>query len=396
MQARIPLPGAERRLCSARMGFDFSSEALDREFPVRRQLVYFNHAAVAPLPRRVSDAIVAHTENTRDRGAADWRRWYGGIEAAREKAARLIGADRSAIAFLPSTSWGLNLVAQAFPWRAGDNVVGDDMEFPSNVYPWMLLAGRGVEHRRAKSRGGRITVEDIETLIDSRTRVVAISWVAFHNGWVYPVREIGALCRERGILLVLDAIQGLGALPLDVREVPVDVVVADAHKWMLGSEGCALFYVSESARERVPPPFGGWWNVRSDQSYLKYELDFFSGARRFEPGSLPTAQVMGLSAALDLIAEMGPETVQKRIRELIAALASGLEGLGWKITSPQPLLSGILAAIPPGGDARSVAKSLEQAGVSVSPREGAVRFSPHAGNDLGEVERVLSTLRSSA
>ena len=134
------------------MAFDFSPENLDREFPVRRNLVYWNHAAVAPLPRRVADAITAHTENVRDRGAADWRAWFGAIDQARGKAARRIGARASEIAFLPSTSWALNTVAQAFPWKSGDNVVGDDMEFPANVYPWMLLASRGVEYRLARNR----------------------------------------------------------------------------------------------------------------------------------------------------------------------------------------------------------------------------------------------------
>ena len=385
-----------RGYAPAPMGFDFSAEALDREFPVRRQLIYLNHAAVAPLPRRVSDAIVAHTENTRDRGAADWRRWYAGIEAAREKAARFIGAEKSAVSFLPSTSWGLNLVAQAFPWRDGDNVVGNDMEFPANVYPWMLLAPRGVEHRRAASRDGRVTADDIASAIDARTRMVAVSWVAFHNGWVYPLREIGALCRERGILLVVDAIQGLGALPLDVRDTAVDVLVADAHKWLLGPEACAIFFVSENARDRVPPPFGGWWNVRSENSYLEYQLDFFSGGRRYEAGSLPTAQIFGLSAALDLIVEMGQETVAARILETAGGLAAGLRVRGWKIASPEPLASGILAAIPPREDARAAAKALEKAGIIVSPREGAVRFSPHAANDLGEVERVLAAVDSLA
>ena len=112
--------------------FDLSASALDEEFPVRKHLVYFNHAAVAPLPRRVARAITAHVENVRDRGAADWRRWYAAIERTREKAARFLHADRSEIAFLPSTSWALNLVARSFEWKAGDNVVGDDMEFPSN------------------------------------------------------------------------------------------------------------------------------------------------------------------------------------------------------------------------------------------------------------------------
>jgi len=378
------------------VSYDFSAPNLDREFPVRRQLIYFNHAALAPLPRLVSDAIVAHTENARDRGAADWRKWYGGIEAARDKAARFIGAEKSTVSFVPSTSWGLNLVAQAFPWRDGDNVVGDDMEFPSNVYPWMLLAPRGVEHRRAASRGGRVTGDDIASAIDGRTRMVAISWVAFHNGWVYPLREIGALCRERGILLVVDAIQGLGALPLDVRDVPVDVLVADAHKWLLGPEACAIFFVSENARDRVPPAFGGWWNVRSENSYLEYQLDFFSGGRRYEVGSLPTAQIFGLSAALDLIAGMGQEKVAARILETAGALAAGLRQRGWKIASPEPLASGILAAIPPDKNARGAAKAFEKAGIIVSPREGAVRFSPHAGNDLGEVDRALAAVDSFA
>src|SRR5205085_11758325 len=120
-----------------------------------------------------------------------WRSWYGTIETAREKAARFVGSTKAEIAFLPNTSWGINLVAQSFPWREGDNVVTDDMEFPSNAYPWMGLEDRGVECRMAKSRDGRVTVEQIEARVDGRTRIMAVSWVAFHNGWVFPLEEIG-------------------------------------------------------------------------------------------------------------------------------------------------------------------------------------------------------------
>jgi selenocysteine lyase/cysteine desulfurase len=166
------------------MSFDYSPENLDREFPVRRNLIYMNHAAVAPLPRRVAEAIVAHIENVRDRGAADWRRWYAEIDRTREKAAAFLGARTSEVAFVPSTSWGLSLVARSFPWREGDNIVGDDMEFPANVYPWMMLADQRVEYRLAKSRAGQVGVDDIAEKVDARTRVVAVSWVAFHNGFV--------------------------------------------------------------------------------------------------------------------------------------------------------------------------------------------------------------------
>lgn len=378
------------------MAFDFSPENLDREFPVRRNLVYWNHAAVAPLPRRVADAITAHTENVRDRGAADWREWFKAIDQARGKAARLSGARASEIAFLPSTSWALNTVARAFPWTSGDNVVGDDMEFPSNVYPWMLLEGRGVEYRLARNRDGRIGVDEIASVVDARTRIVAVSWVAFHNGWVYPLEEIGAFCREKGILLVVDAIQGLGALPLDVEAAHVDILAADAHKWLLGAESCTVFYVSENARERVPPIAGGWWNVRHDEAhgggFLDYRLDFHLSARRYEPGSIPTAQIRGLAAALDLLEEMGVESITSRIQDSVRALAQGLNDLGWRIASPEPLASGILAAVPPDGNPFRAAKTLEASGVIVAPREGAVRFSPHAYNDRDEVERILKIL----
>jgi selenocysteine lyase/cysteine desulfurase len=376
------------------MAFDFSPDNLDREFPVRRNLVYFNHAAVGALPRRVSAAITAHVENVRDRGAADWRRWYADIEKARAKAADFIGARTSEVAFLPSTSWGLSAVAQAYPWREGDNVVGDDMEFPANVYPWMVLGGRGVEFRAAKSRKGRVTVDDLAACVDSRTRIVAVSWVAFHNGWVYPIEEIGAFCREKGILFVVDGIQGVGALPLDVSRAPVDVLVADAHKWLLGAEACALFYVSENARERVPPVNAGWWNVKSEGGFLDYELEFYLGSRRYEAGSLPTAQIEGLAAAVDLLDEMGIETVRERILDTVNALAEGLSARGWTIATPRPFGSGILSAVPPEGNANRAAKELEARGIIVAPREGAVRFSPHAYNDRAEVEKILEAVQS--
>jgi len=371
---------------------DLSPASLDREFPVRKNLIYFNHAAVAPLPRRVADAMNAHNENQRDRGAADWRRWFAGIEETRAAAARFIGASPEEVAFLPNTSWGLNLVAQAFPWKEGDNVVSDDMEFPSNAYPWLALEKRGVECRLAKNRSGRVTLAEIAERVDARTRVVAVSWVAFHNGWVYPIEEISRFCRERGILFVVDAIQGLGALPMDVHSAGVDVLAADAHKWLLGPEGCAVFFVAESARDRVPPLFAGWWNIKHARGYLDYDLDFYGSARRYEPGTLATANIAGLAAAIDLLSEAGAETVLARILKVCETLKSGLIERGWQIASPEPLRSGILAAVPPNTDSRAVAKRLEERGIITSPREGAVRFSPHFSNDESEAARLLEAL----
>lgn len=373
-------------------GFDFSPANLDAEFPVRRNLLYFNHAAVAPLPKRVADAMTAHVVNVRERGAADWRSWYAQIEATRERCARFLGARAEEIAFLPNTSWGINLVAQSFPWRPGDNVVSNDLEFPSNAHPWQRLASRGVECRIAKSRDGRVTAEAIADVIDARTRVVAVSWVAFHNGFVFPLAEIGAICRERGILFVVDGIQGLGALPADVARDRIDVFVADAHKWLYGAEGGAIFYVRDSARDSVPALASGWWNNKSPSSYLAYDFVPYEAARRYEPGTLPADHIAGISAAIGLLEEMGKETVRARVLELVGALRRGLVERGWRIATPEPLASGILAAAHPMLEPRPIAKALEARGVIVAPREGFVRFSPHAGNDLGEVERVLAEI----
>jgi cysteine desulfurase/selenocysteine lyase len=373
--------------------FDFSTASLDREFPVRANLVYLNHAALAPLPARTARAMVDHVTDVSNFGARNWKSWSTGYEDARRKAARLLGASPERIAFLPSTSHALNLVAQGVAWKAGDNVVGDDLEFPSNVYPWMNLAGRGVDYRIAPSRAGRVTAEDLVERIDPATRVVAVSWVAFHSGYVFPIEEIGRLCRERDILFVVDAIQGLGTMPIDVERAGIDVLAADGHKFLYGPEACAIFYFSENAKRRIGTPWAGWWSVPWRESQLHYALEPFEGGRRFEPGSLPTAQIFGLSASLDLLLEIGMPAARDRIGRLTATLKDGLKALGWEICTPEGAASAIVSAVPPGGDSRGAARALEQSGVIVAAREGAVRFSPHVGNDENEIGRALEAAR---
>ena len=172
----------------------------------------------------------------------------------------------------------------------------------------------------------------------------------------------------------------------------MDVLAADSHKWLLGTEGCTVFFVAEGARELVPAIFGGWWNLAGAGNYLGREPELFLGARRYEPGSLPTGNVLGLSAALDLLEEVGIQTVRDRIRTTVEALRAGLAERGWRIASPEPLESGILAAVAPNGDERAATKRFAERGIEVSPREGAVRFSPHFYNDEPQVARILAAV----
>ncbi len=179
---------------------------------------------------------------------------------------------------------------------------------------------------------------------------------------------------------------------MDVQKAKVDVLCADAHKWLYGAEGGGILYVAETAKERVPARAWGWWNLQTEGEYLEYRGALYSGARRYEPGSLPTANLAGLGAALDLLADMGGGAIRARILENVAALRRGLAERGWRIATPEPLASGILAGAPPSADARKWAKALEERGVIVAPREGAVRFAPHAGNDVEEVARALAVI----
>ncbi len=375
--------------------FDFSKESLDREFPVRKNLVYLNHAALAPVPARVARAIESHNADAMTFGAFHWKQWSRRYDETREKAARFIGAEPSQIAFLPSTSHALNLVASGISWRTGDTVLGDDLEFPANVYPWMNLTDKGVEYRIVPSRDGAVAAESFLDRLDPTTRVLAVSWVAFHNGFVYPLAELGKACEERNILFVVDAIQGLGTMPIDVKALRIDVLAADGHKFLYGSEACAIFYFSEKAKRRIGTPWAGWWNVPWKESQLDYRTNFFEGGRRFEPGSLPTAQVFGLATSLDLLTEIGIETAERRIGRLTSRLRAGLAEQGWTITTPAGSRSAILSAVPPGGNARAAVAKLEKDGIITAAREGAVRFSPHVGNDESEIERVLEALRKS-
>ncbi|MEO8217531.1 MAG: aminotransferase class V-fold PLP-dependent enzyme, partial [Acidobacteriota bacterium] len=209
------------------------------EFPITANVIYFNHAAVGPLPRRSVAAIRSHASDQMYWGALHWREWTDEYARFRAAAARLIGSAADEISILKNTSEGISFVAEGFRWNAGDNVVTTDLEFPSNFVPWKRLERRGVQCRVVPSTDGAFTVDDVESLVDDRTRIVTVSSVQFHNGFAADLVAIGALCAERGISFCVDAIQGLGQIPLDVRKANISFLAADAHKWMLGPEGAA-------------------------------------------------------------------------------------------------------------------------------------------------------------
>jgi selenocysteine lyase/cysteine desulfurase len=363
-------------------------------FPVVGNLTYLNHAAVGPLSVRASEAMIGHARDQRDFGALHWREWYAEYDRYREAAARLIGAEAGEISILKNTSEGLSFVAEGLRWRAGENVITTDLEFPSNSTPWRRLDRRGVECRMVKSRDGAFSVDDIEALIDDKTRVVTVSAVAFHNGFAADLDAIGELCARKNLLFCVDAIQAVGVLPIDVRRSKIHFLAADTHKWMCGPEGAAMFFVAADMREQLEVIESGWTNFARKGKFIDCSVELLPDARRFEAGSLNTNGIYGARAAIELLLEVGIDTIAPRAIGLAERLADGLESIGWKLGAPRPIRSAIVGATPPNVETSVIRlhRLLEEEGVVCAPREGMLRFSPHFYNDESEIDRVLELL----
>lgn len=360
-------------------------------FPVTKNITYLNHAAVGPLSTRAFDAMRRHAVDQREFGATHWKDWYAEYELLRAAAGRLIGAAPDEIAILKNTSEGISFVAEGLEWERGDNVVTTDLEFPSNYTPWKNLERRGVECRVVESRNGAYEPSDVERLLDSRTRVVAVSSVAFHNGFAPDLEAIGEICDRRGILFCVDAIQSVGAIPIDVRRARISFLAADGHKWLCAPEGAAIFYVAHEHRQKLRVIEYGWTNIERRGKFLDASTNLLPDARRFEAGSLNTNGIYGLRAALDLVLEIGIETIAAEVIRIAGVLAEELEGAGLAIGSPRPIRSGIVGAIPRRTETLTLLKvhrHLEELGIICSPREGMLRFSAHFYNDDADVKRV--------
>lgn len=364
-------------------------------FPVTSNLIYLNTAAVGPLSVLAADAIIRQTIDQRDVGALHWRDWYREYDRLRESAARLIGATPAEIAILKNTSEGLSFVAEGVRWREGENVVTTDLEFPSNSTPWRRLDRHGVETRVVRSRDGAYEPADVEALIDERTRLVSVSSVAFHNGFAADLEAIGDICARRGVLFCVDAIQSVGVLPMDVRSAKIDFLCADGHKWMCGPEGAAIFFVAKEKLDRLDVLESGWTNFERRGRFIDCPVDLLPDSRRFEAGSLPTINIFGLRAAIDLILDTGIDNIRDYVLGLATRFAERLEEIGWRVATPRPIRSGIVGAIPPGVEPTLLRwhRTLEENGVICAPREGLLRFSPHLFNEDAEIDRVIELLR---
>ncbi|MDX2079930.1 MAG: aminotransferase class V-fold PLP-dependent enzyme [Terrimicrobiaceae bacterium] len=369
-----------------------------REFPVARERIFLAHAGVTVLPRRAADAMCAHAT-----ASCEHHQEFGNVlrdvNRTRVTCAQLIGAGADEVALLGPTSLGLSLFANGLDWRPGDELVfyGDD--YPANVYPWTALARLGIVLRRLEPDVlGRITPELVESVLNDRTRLVALASCHFLTGWRIDVDAIGAMLRRRGVLFSLDAIQTLGAAPTSVAN--VDFLSADAHKWMLGPLAIGIVYVKRENFGICRPTLLGAWNVRSPDFLAQEEIVFEETARRYEPGVLNVTGIYGMKASLDMLLGFGIERVQSAVLDVRDHLEGRLRAMGFEFLSPsadEPLRSGILTARHPGVPSADLFQRLEAASITASLRSSRdgrawIRFSPHFYNTRAEMDRVVEVL----
>ncbi len=382
----------------AGLGYDVA--ALRRaEFPwaARGERVYLNNASTGPLPER---AVRATAEFTADR-ARPWlmtqERQFGVLAHTRALVARLIGATPGEVALMVNTTYGINLAARALPLRAGDVVLSWDREFPANVYPWMALQRQGVEFRRLPCDDDLPDEDALLAALDGPgVRAVSVSWVSFATGFRADLARIGRACRERGVYFVVDAMQGLGALTLDLRETPVDLLACGAQKWLLGPWGAGFVYVREGLVRELEPSAVGWMAVRGSDDFarlVEYDFTYRDDARRFEVITLPFQDFAGANASLELLLELGPAAVERHVPALAQRVVD------WAADRPAVRLvtpadparrAGIVAVAPL--DPERASERLTSAGVVHSLREGAIRLSPHCYNTAAEVDGALALL----
>ena len=369
-------------------------DRIRQEFPVVNHCTYLNHAAVGTLPVRAREAVQDYVADFNEHAASNYRDWEAAIETTRSRSAQLINAAPEQIAFVKNTTEGLCFAANGIDWRSGDNVVLNDLEFPSNVYPWFNLAQHGVETRMVKSVHGRISVESIADRIDAGTRVLSISHVEFGHGFRNDIAALGALCRERGVCFVVDAIQSLGQTPVDVVAMGIDILTADGHKWLLSPEGIGIFYCAPHMTERLRLYEVGWNSVADAGNYDTYDPTPAPTARRFECGSHNTLGIHALGASLELLLEVEIEQIQRRLRLLTDLLVDGLRGAGYRVLSPrgETEWSGIVTFDSPSHATEDLHRTLRSRQIIGARRGGGIRLSPHFYNTEEEVLRVVEAL----
>ena len=360
---------------------------------VTKHWAYLDHAAVAPLTERARRTLVEYADDVSVNGVVNDPDHVRRVEAVRRRAAQLVNADPVDVAFIKNTCEGIGIVAEGLPWNVGDNIVTSEDEYPANLYPWMNLAERGVELRRVPSREGRILLDDLRNAVDERTRLVSLSFVEYASGFRNDLVAIGQMCREKGVLFFVDAIQGLGVFPLDVQQLPIDFLAADGHKWLLSPEGAGLFWIRRELVEQLHAVGVGWNSVIGSRDFSRISFRLKPHAGRWESGTLNVSGILALGASLELLLTVGIDAIAERVLYLTDYLCERCRQVGLTVYSSRlPGEASSIVSLVVDGGAGALKQRCRASGIVVNERAGRLRVSPHAYNSTDELDCLVAQI----
>jgi len=361
-------------------------------FPVTRNRIYLNHAAVSPMNTDVREKMEWFL-NERSFGDVEFYEETMRIRAeARELMGRLLNAEPSQIGFTHNTSEGLNWLAQSLSWKKGDEILLPAGQFPANIYPWLNLERQGVKVRFVKGEKGFVHAGHIEKAITAKTRLLAVSFVEYLSGYRADMQTLGELCRKNNIIFCVDGIQGVGAIPIDVQSMNIDFLSCGGHKWLMGPMGIGFIYMAESLQEKLTPVFAGWLGVKDAWNFDKIKLDIFKDARQVEYATHNSIGVSGLSASLEILVKAGPAAIEQHLLIMGQQLVDRLPDFGFEFVGHEDpaYWSGIYSFRHP--DCEEIYNYLSNNNVVCALRSDCIRFSPHFYNTRDDIQQAIELL----
>jgi cysteine desulfurase/selenocysteine lyase len=358
-------------------------------------MLYMKHAAVSPLATPVVEAIDKFLYLKSYTEIENYKDYLKLIAETKYDIGELINCKPDRIAFVDNTSNGLNILAQGLDWKYADRIILNDLEFPSNVYPFLNLKTYGIEIDFVKSKNGVVFYEDIEKAVTEKTRLLSISYVQFLTGYRADLERIGELCRRKGIIFCVDSIQGLGAVALDVQKCKIDFVANGCQKWLMSLEGLGFIYLSEELQEKITQKYVGWTSVASAWNLLDYKLTLKKNADRFQNGTMSATGITALNAALKFLSSFDFKEIEKVILDNAEYFIGSLNEIGIVPilkNAYRKNLSGIISFKT--DKSQIIFDTLLKENIIGAVREGIVRFSPHFYNNREEIDKTIYCLKN--